>query len=107
MKILLFTVVLASSLFAFLLPYSSEIQDGINSAFADYNSFIKEQNNNLKSRYEDEKKSTIEDILKEHKEKELHLTHIEKMAIEGTLDKGDINSEFIKFKLLKNKQGEE
>lgn len=88
------------------LPWSSESMDGIHSAFQQYDNFIQNENEKLKQKYIS-KQSLYKEILKNHQEKELHLRHITLFNIDSSLDKGNINFEYQKFKQLKNKQGDE
>lgn len=106
MKIIFSTFLSSSLLFGAYLPWSSETVDGINIAFQQYDMFIQKENEKLKQKYIS-KQSLYKEILKNHKDKELHLRHITLLNIDSSLDKGNINFEYEKFKHLKNKQGDE
>ena len=106
-KIVLAAALSSSLLFGFGAPYSSEVEDGINPAFMEYDQFIQAENEKLKQRYQEEKATTIKEILENHKTKEKHLRHITIMNIDSTTDKNSINFEFERFKQMKNKQGDE
>jgi len=105
-KILLGTVISGKLLFGALLPWSSETIDLIHLAFQQYDAFIQQENEKLKQKYIS-KKPLYEEILKNHKNKELHLRHITIMNVDSSMDKGNLNFEYEKFKQLKNKQGDE
>jgi hypothetical protein len=105
-KILLAAALSSSFVFGFA-PYSSEVEDGINPAFQEYDQFIQQENEKIKQRYQELKRTTIKEILDNQKIKEKHLRHITKMNIDSTTDKNNINFEFERFKQMKNKQGDE
>lgn len=103
-KVFLALILSVSSSFAY--TWSGETVDGINIAFQQYDMFIQQQNEKLKQKYIS-KKTLYKDILQNQKDKELHLRHITILNIDNSLDKGDINFNYEKFKRLKDKQGDE
>ena len=103
-KIFLVLFLMVSKIFAY--TWSGENVDGITLAFQQYDLFIQQQNEKLKQKYIS-KQSLYNEILQNHKDKELHLRHITILNVDSSMDKGSVNFGYEKFKQLKNKQGDE
>lgn len=95
-------VIFLSSINLFATVWSSTEKSKIESAFQEFNQFVKEQNDKIVNRWKELNSGTIENILNEIQEKNRLSKDIKDLLKDEDLKQKEMLFEIIKMKNLKN-----
>lgn len=103
-KSIFITLMLFNSAFAGV--WSSSSQDGIQQAYDQYNSFIKNSNNEIVKKYENLNNNAVDKILKNDELKRKVVKNHRELLKEEITDKSNFRALILKYKYLNDIEAE-